>query len=135
MMIAFENTDLLTVAEAATLLKVSIVTVQRWIKQGRLPAYHLGPRRVRVRRADLLTLMSPVSRDRSAGVVQAVPMTNELTLPPLGDAEVADVMEAFRAADAHIEEMRERRGGRPMGSSVPLIREAREKRSNQLLAR
>jgi excisionase family DNA binding protein len=37
--------DLLTLKEAATLLKVSVVTLRRWIKQGRLPAYHVGPGR------------------------------------------------------------------------------------------
>ena len=132
-MIVADSTDLLTIAEAATLLKVSIVTVQRWIKQGRLPAYHVGPRRVRVHRADLLTLLSPVSREGLAGLVQAVPLTTELTLTPLSEAEVAAAFEAFRAADAHIEEMRARRSGKPMASSVPLIREAREARSSQLL--
>ena len=49
--------DLLTRAEAAKLLKVSPVTISRWLKQGRLPAYRLGPRAVRIRRADLEGLL------------------------------------------------------------------------------
>ena len=45
--------DLLTIAEAAKLLKVSTITVHRWLKGGRLPAHHLGPKTVRIRRIDL----------------------------------------------------------------------------------
>lgn len=45
--------DLLTIAEAADLLSVSTVTVSRWRRQGRLPTLKVGPRAVRIRRADL----------------------------------------------------------------------------------
>ena len=34
--------DLLTIAETARALKVSTVTIHRWLKQDRLPSYHLG---------------------------------------------------------------------------------------------
>src|SRR5712691_8866958 len=40
--------ELFTVAEAAKLLKVSTTTLHRWLKQGRLHAYRVGPRAVRV---------------------------------------------------------------------------------------
>ncbi|MDP9370239.1 MAG: helix-turn-helix domain-containing protein, partial [Chloroflexota bacterium] len=53
--------DLLTMAEAAEALKVSQVTVARWLKQGRLPSYRLGPRAVRIRRADLASALSPAT--------------------------------------------------------------------------
>lgn len=52
--------DLITVAEAADLLRVSTVTIKRWLKQGRLPAYHVGPRAIRLRRADLAAVVRPV---------------------------------------------------------------------------
>lgn len=51
--------DLLTVPEAAERLKVSAVTVSRWIKQGRLRALKVGPRAVRIRTEDLDRIMAP----------------------------------------------------------------------------
>lgn len=43
----------LTIAEAAELVKVDPSTIRRWITSGRHRALRLGPRTVRVRRADL----------------------------------------------------------------------------------
>jgi excisionase family DNA binding protein len=45
--------ELLTVAEAAKLLKVSRHTIYRWIAEGRLPAVRYSRRIVRLRRGDL----------------------------------------------------------------------------------
>jgi excisionase family DNA binding protein len=53
------GTDLLTLPEAAKLLKVSTVTLGRWLKDGRLPAYRVGPRAVRIRRQDLDAMLTP----------------------------------------------------------------------------
>src|SRR3989304_2296808 len=50
---------LLTIADAARLLKVSVVTVKRWLKQGRLHAYRVGPRSIRIKREDLNALVRP----------------------------------------------------------------------------
>lgn len=44
---------MLTVAEAAKLLKVSRHTIYRWISEGRLPAQRYSRRTLRVRRRDL----------------------------------------------------------------------------------
>ena len=60
--------DLLTVPETAELLKVSAVTVSRWLKQGRLPAYRVGPRAVRIRRADVDELLVPATTDQAATI-------------------------------------------------------------------
>ena len=51
-MVQLEN-ELLTVAEAAALLKVTRHTIYRWIAEGRLPAARYSPRVLRVRREDL----------------------------------------------------------------------------------
>jgi excisionase family DNA binding protein len=51
--------DLLSTQEAAALLGVAAVTVNRWIRIGTLPAVRVGPRLVRVRREDLGALLSP----------------------------------------------------------------------------
>jgi len=45
--------ELLTVSEAAALLRVNPHTVYRWIRSGRLPAVRYSRRVVRVRREDL----------------------------------------------------------------------------------
>ncbi len=53
--------DLLTIPEAAEILKVSTVTLSRWRRQGRLPTLKIGPRAVRIRRADLDLVSQPYS--------------------------------------------------------------------------
>lgn len=58
--------DLLTIPEAAAALKVSPVTIARWLKQGRLTAYRLGPRAVRIRRDDLIEVLKPSGHGRTA---------------------------------------------------------------------
>lgn len=54
-----DRNDLLTIPEAADMLRVSAVTVSRWLKQGRLPAYRVGPRAVRIRRVDIDQVLAP----------------------------------------------------------------------------
>jgi excisionase family DNA binding protein len=119
--------DLLTLTEAATLLKVSVVTLRRWIKQGRLPAYHVGPRKVRIKRHDLTKAFTPTAQEE----VSAVP--EKITIRPLTDAEVAEQLQAVVESEAFLARMRAKRGGKPLDSSVPLIRQSREERSKQLL--
>ena len=50
-------TELLTRAQAAELLTVSEDTVDRLIAGGKLPAYRISPRVVRLDRADVLAYM------------------------------------------------------------------------------
>jgi excisionase family DNA binding protein len=52
--------DYLTVDEAASLLRVAPSTVRRWIRQGEVPAFRLGKRRVALRRTDLSALITPL---------------------------------------------------------------------------
>lgn len=56
-----DSEDLLTIAEAAEILKVSTVTLSRWRRQGRLPTLKVGPRAVRIRRSDLDLISQPYS--------------------------------------------------------------------------
>lgn len=122
--------ELLTVAEAAKLLKVSTVTVQRWLKQGRLPAYRVGPRAVRIRHADLTALLVP-TRGEAVSTGQDRIRTG-LTLPALTAEQVQQRQAAIAAATRLRQEMLARRGGRPLTPSWPVIRQAREERSKQL---
>ncbi len=57
--------ELCTIAEAARALRVSVSTVWRWINAGRLPAYRVGNRRIRLRKEDLRIVVAPLSSDRS----------------------------------------------------------------------
>ena len=55
-----ENNKAIDLTAAAEYLGVSVITLRRRIAEGRLPAYRLGPRAIRVRIADLDALMQPI---------------------------------------------------------------------------
>src|SRR5918999_2101998 len=118
--------DLLTLPEAATLLKVSVVTIRRWIKQGRLPAYHVGPRKVRINRSDLSKAFTPTNQEEVSAMPERIPIR------PLTDAEVRAGLVALKESAALIERLRERRRGKPLAPSWPVIRQEREERSQRL---
>ena len=48
-----------TVAEAARVLDVSPATVWRWIEAQKLPAYRVGPRRIRILKVDIDRVIQP----------------------------------------------------------------------------
>ena len=118
--------DLLTLGEAAKLLKVSVVTLRRWIKQGRLPAYHVGPRKVRIKRSDLTKAFTPTHPEEVSAMPERIPVR------PLTDAEVRQGLEALKESEAFLQRLRERRKGQPLAPSWPLIRQEREARSKRL---
>jgi excisionase family DNA binding protein len=121
-----QDLDLLTLPEAAALLKVSVVTIRRWIKQGRLPAYHVGPRKVRINYSDLSKAFTPARREE----VSVVPERS--TIRPLTDQEVQAGLAALKESEALIERLRERRRGQPLAPSWPMLRQEREARSKRL---
>ena len=146
---ALVDPDLLTMTEAAKLLKVSTVTLKRWLKQGRLPAYHAGPRAIRIRRADLANVLTPIAgpvadeevstvkkeknqKKEMGSVQESHPIRTDLVVRPLTDEEVAVALEALREAQELRAQMLARRGGKPFSPSWEIIREAREERSNRL---
>ena len=93
-----QTSELLTVREAATLVKVSPLTISRYLRQGRLPAYRVGPRAIRVRRADVETLLKPVANGgpptdeelarRRAIVEHILARRQERVIAPLTAAEL-----------------------------------------------
>ncbi len=128
-MVAGHDPDLLTTAEAARLLRVSAVTVQRWLRQGRLPAFHVGPKAVHIRREDLAQVVTPLARKEAAAMPERdVPAT---TLTPLTDVDVAQQEAALAASAELLAQQAARRGGKPFDESWPLIRSARTARSRQ----
>lgn len=52
--------QLIAVDEAAKMLGVSGMTIRRRIDEGVLPGYRIGPRVIRVRRDDVIALLTPV---------------------------------------------------------------------------
>ncbi len=67
--------QLISVAEAAKLLQVSQSTLWRWIDSGKLPAYRIGLRRIRLKRADLQQLVSPARPENSGATASTQPQT------------------------------------------------------------
>jgi excisionase family DNA binding protein len=128
--------DLLTMAEAAKLLKVSTVTLKRWLKQGRLPAYHAGPRAIRIRRADLAKVLTPVAGpvagEEVSNVKASHPIHTQLPVAPPTAEEVRERLAAIEEAQELRAQMLARRGGKPLSPSWKIIREAREERSRRL---
>jgi len=117
-----------TVARAAGLLEVSKSTLWRWIRQGDLPAYRFGHRRVLIKQRDLDKLITP-----ARGEVTTLKDTAPITIKPLTDAEVQQGLQAMKQADALLDAIRSRTKGKPLADSAPLIRKAREERAKQLL--
>jgi excisionase family DNA binding protein len=103
------DTEYCTVREAATALRVSVPTVWRWIRSGRLPADRIGSRSIRIKRADLDRMIKPLNTDTTQ---RASELMNRLAV-------------------LH-ERILARRGGKPLPSSVEIIRQMREERSEQL---
>lgn len=101
--------EYLTVAEAAELLRVSVSTIRRWIRDGTMSAHRVGRRRLLLRRGELMASVlaveqgarsfgTPSPDHRSAQPPRAVPIRDEndeerirqlrarLGLPPPGEA-------------------------------------------------
>jgi excisionase family DNA binding protein len=125
--------DLITVAEAALLLRVSQVTIHRWLKQGRLRAYHVGPRAVRLRQADLDSALRPVEPAPMPVSSQSHGAIAVIEPRPLTDEERRQAREVLQAMRALIEDQREMRKNVPIDESWPLINASRDERSKQLL--
>jgi excisionase family DNA binding protein len=122
--------EYLTVAEAATLLRVASSTIRRWIRQGDIPAYRIGKRRVALRRSDLPGLITPLRP--YAEQMQSATDIEELKRRKLTPEEIRQGLEAMERAIRHSDEIHGRRGGDPFPPSWILIREMREERTRQL---
>jgi excisionase family DNA binding protein len=57
-MVQTNSSDLLTVGEAADLLRLKVSTIRAWVLQRRIPFVKLGGKRVFLRRQDLAALVT-----------------------------------------------------------------------------
>jgi excisionase family DNA binding protein len=106
-----------TVSEAARLLQISPSTVWRWIDAGKLPAYRIGGRAIRIKREDLDTFIRPV-KEKDPG------MDKELVIKrPVSAKELARRKQLAERVLA----LRERANIAPL-TTANLIREVREER-------
>ena len=122
--------DFVTVAEAATLLRVAPSTIRRWIRQGDVPAHRIGPRRVALRRADLGRLITPARPGmETSGEMAADQKWEPRRLTP---EERQQALEAMDRAERHAAETQERRGGKLFPPSWITINEQRDERTRQL---
>ncbi len=133
--------DYYTVAQAAEILEVSTVTVWRWIKADLLPAYRAGPKNIRIKKEDLQSVLSPARRSAQVlpdteeviALKESTPISTTFTIRPLTGDEAREQAEAVQASEAFLQHLRAKHSGTRMSSSVPIIRQAREERSQELL--
>jgi len=123
-MVATTESEWLTTAEAAKTLKVSPLTVSRWIKQGRLPASRVGPRAVRIRREDLTRVMTPIVEP--VGTMAEATSTGMSADSPISEELKARRLAALEVMRINSDAILARRGGVPFESSADLIREGRD---------
>ncbi len=121
----------LTVAEAATLLRVAQSTIRRWIRQGDVPAYRIGPRRVALKRTDLDALITSVQL--GAARSHSVTYTDPSEIPKLTPEEKQQALEAMERLQRHSNELSARRGGKPFSPSWEILNELRDERTRQLM--
>jgi excisionase family DNA binding protein len=122
--------DYVTVAEAATLLRVATSTVRRWIRYGDVPAYRIGRRRVALRRDDLSNLITRArSRAETSSEVVGDPKWQPRRLTA---EETQQALDALDRAQRHAEETRARRGGKLFPPAWITIGEQRDERTRQL---
>src|SRR5688572_8401147 len=106
--------DYLTVTEAAALLRVAPSTVRRWIREGDVPAYRLGKRRVALRRDDLSLLVTPARTGEAQGRDDAEDDHLErIKRRKLTPEEVEQGLAALERIEQINQEILARRGGKP----------------------
>ncbi len=76
--------ELLTPAEVAAELKVTVVTVRRWITSGALRASKAGPRRWMIRRPDLDAFVSGSNSDDALSEPSEDPSFRKHLVAPRG---------------------------------------------------
>lgn len=124
-----------TVAQAARKLQVHRSTVLRWIEAGKLVAYRVGSRAVRIKERDLERAITPVASPKGVILMKEHDQAH-VRVPSVPrrvtDGEVKRGLAALAQARLFTAQMQQRRGGQLLPSSADLIRQEREERSNQL---
>ena len=109
--------EFLTVAEAARALGVSPITVWRWVNRGRLNAYRVGPRSIRIPRHEIDTMIQPAR-------ASAPPLSTENGLKP-STPLFPEEIERRKALVARALELRQKSVIAPL-TTADLVHMARE---------
>ena len=122
--------DFVTVVEAAALLAVAPSTVRRWIREGNVPAYRVGRRRVALRRSELTAVIAPIRTraEEDSGVTHGA----HVEIPRLTPDEKEQALAAMERAEQRGKEILVRRGGEPFPPAWETINQQRDERTRQL---
>lgn len=118
--------DLLTVDQAAQVLRISVTTLWRRIRSGEVPAYRLGGRRVWVRQSEIERLVQPARTPTKGRRMATTARTIER---PLTSSEQERWFSAIDAARAFQSDWLDQRGGQLFRPAEDDIAEARGQRS------
>lgn len=126
--------DYVSVPEAAKTLHVSPSTIWRWIDRGRLPAYRVGQRRIRLKKSDVEGCIMPVTPTRPPRFMERLHVLRRGELPPPTTVEevergLAALEEPARLGREIFGDQREQR------ESYEYINELRDERTRQLMER
>ena len=119
----------LTVAEAASLLKVHKSTIRRWIDDGELPAYRVGYRRVALKRSDVARVIAPARMMQEKGGTMIQPEME--IIQRLSPEQQQRGFRALAELQRLHEEVRAQLGDRPLTPSWEILAELRDERSRQ----
>ncbi len=131
-MTAVLEAEFITVAEAAKALRVSRSTIWRWIDLGRLPAYRVGQRRIRLKSSEVADLITPARalEGREGAFEQR---KREQLARPLTTQEKEHALAALAAAEQLQQQILARDGVKQFTpSSSELLDELRDERTRQL---
>jgi excisionase family DNA binding protein len=133
-MSAVLNQEYMTIAEAAELLRLHPSTIRRWIAQGVVTGYRVGPRHVLLKRAELDRLPVPIDRVPPEWAVKETSEASidELKRRGLTPEEQARAMAAIARAKQRHQEQLARRGGVPFSPSWEIINQQRDQRIREL---
>jgi excisionase family DNA binding protein len=122
--------EYLTVAEAARLLRVAPSTVRRWIRDGDVPAYRVGRRRVALKRDELSNLIRPARPvEGTSGNLVDDEKWEPRRLTPDEKQQALEVMDRIQQ---RAKEIQARRGGKLFPPAWITINEQRDERTRQL---
>lgn len=125
------DADLLSVEEAASLVKVDRSTIRRWIRSGALPGYRVGRRFVRVKRDDLAQMIAPAKSQEAAQAPGMRYVESVDEIKPHTPKERERALAALEEAAEFRRRLREKYGEFRPGSGE-LLREIRQERTEQL---
>lgn len=126
-----QESDYLTVAQAAAMLQVDQSTIRRWLDQGRLPAYRVGARHLRLKRADVDRLVVPAPRGSDEAADSPLEALRRELMMPLTPEERRRGLKILEEAKRKQAELVARWGGSAEPSSAELLHEMRDERTLQ----